>query len=114
MGWLSLLLVTELRTKTAAIVSEQEHQLPNQPVHVVEIQSIGGTMRITLVHGMNSTTLLDALDSEIAMKEVWELQTTIAVGARVKARTQKLQQAHFQLLLYTQHLLLVLLLIKKV
>ena len=70
-------------------------------------------MRTILVHGMNSTTLLDVLDSEIAMKEVWELQTTIAVGVRVPGLQHHYQQAHFQQLLFIQHLLLVLLLIKK-
>lgn len=71
-------------------------------------------MRITHVRGMRITTLLDVPDSEIAMKEVWELQTTIAVGARVPGLQHHYQQAHFQQLLYIQHLLLVLLLIKKV
>jgi hypothetical protein len=96
------------RTKTAAIAEEVLPQHRNQPLHVAEIQSIGGTMRITHVRGMRITTLLDVLDSEIAMKEVWELQTTIAVGAWVPGLQHHYQQAHFQQLLYIQRLLLVL------
>ena len=114
MGWLSLHLVMVPRTRTVAIVEEVPVQHRNQPLHAVEIQSIGGTMRIILVRGMKRTMPLDALDSEIAMKEVWVLQTTIAAGARVPGLQHRLQQAHFQQLLYIQHLLLVLLPIKKV
>jgi len=71
-------------------------------------------MRTTHVRGMRITISPAAPDSEIAMKEVWELQTTIAVGAKEPGLQHRLQQAHFQQLLYIQRLLLLLLLIKKV